>query len=93
MRRVHVVVSGLVQGVNFRAFTRRRAAALGLGGWVRNLADGRVEAVAEGQDEAVEEFIAACRQGPPASRVEVCEAREEEYRGEFGDFEVRFWGL
>jgi acylphosphatase len=90
VRRIHVLVSGLVQGVNFRAFTRRRALALGVCGWVRNLSDGRVEAVAEGPDDAVADFLAACREGPPAGAVEAVEVREEAYRGEFSDFEVRY---
>ncbi|MCW0183450.1 MAG: acylphosphatase, partial [Zavarzinia sp.] len=62
--------SGRVQGVGFRHFTRDAAAALGIDGWVRNRMDGRVEALARGSDEALKAFRAACRQGPPASRVD-----------------------
>jgi len=90
VRRIHVLVAGLVQGVNFRAFTRRQALALGAHGWARNLPDGRVEAVAEGSDDAVAGFLAACREGPPAAAVEAVEVREEAYRGEFDGFEVRY---
>jgi acylphosphatase len=66
---VHVLISGLVQGVAFRAWTERRANALKLSGWVRNLPDGNVEAVLSGDTEAVEMMLAACRDGPPGARV------------------------
>lgn len=68
-RCVHVLVEGRVQGVWYRGWTVDTASALGLHGWVRNLADGRVEAVFLGPDAAVESMLAACRQGPPAARV------------------------
>ncbi|HXX91275.1 MAG TPA: acylphosphatase [Acidimicrobiales bacterium] len=67
--RRRVVVDGFVQGVGFRASCARRAADAGLGGWVRNLADGRVEAVFEGRSGDVEALVAWCRQGPPLARV------------------------
>jgi acylphosphatase len=68
--RAHVFVSGRVQGVTFRATTRRRAREAGVDGWVRNLADGRVEAVFEGPRSAVESMVEFCGEGPPAARVE-----------------------
>ena len=86
--RIHVFISGLVQGVFFRAHTRRKAFELGLSGWVRNLADGRVEAVFEGPKEQVEEMVSWCHQGPPASQVEKVEEEVEETKGHKG-FEVR----
>lgn len=64
-----VVVSGHVQGVWYRGWTVQQAQALNLSGWVRNLSDGRVEALFHGPAETVEAMIAACRQGPPAARV------------------------
>jgi acylphosphatase len=67
-RRVRV--HGRVQGVFFRNWTRDKALALGLRGWVRNRLDGSVELIAHGEDEAVEALIAACRTGPPAALVE-----------------------
>ena len=67
--RVHLVVSGLVQGVGFRLAAQREARRLGLSGWVRNRADGRVEAVAEGPEPAIEQMVAWCRRGPPGARV------------------------
>jgi acylphosphatase len=69
-RSVRVRISGRVQGVGFRAWTERRANALGLSGWARNLANGDVEAVFYGPSEAVEAMLAACREGPRLAQVE-----------------------
>ena len=66
---VHVRISGRVQGVGFRVWTERRANALGLSGWVRNLASGDVEAVFCGPAERVEAMLAACREGPRSAQV------------------------
>jgi len=65
MNRVHVFVTGRVQGVFFRAETKSKADSLNLTGWVRNLPDGRVETVFEGEKERVDTMIEWCRQGPP----------------------------
>ncbi|WP_326524242.1 acylphosphatase [Sphingomonas sp.] len=65
-----VLVSGRVQQVGYRDFVVRRAKALGVTGWVRNLSDGRVEMLADGDQEAIEAFLAACHQGPQLARVE-----------------------
>jgi acylphosphatase len=86
--RRRVVVSGKVQGVAFRASTEHEARARGLDGWVRNLADGRVEAVLEGPAAAVEAVLAWCRRGPRFARVSGVEAREETPEGIDG-FRVR----
>jgi acylphosphatase len=67
---VHVLISGTVQGVWFRAWTVQEAQARGLDGWVRNRRDGRVEAVFAGPVARVDEMLAACRGGPPAAEVE-----------------------
>lgn len=88
--RVHVYISGRVQGVFFRACTRDEAKRLGLTGWVRNLMDGRVEAVIEGDSETVDEMISWCYRGSPHSRVDDVEVSKDEYRGEFDDFGVRY---
>lgn len=82
--RVHVYVEGLVQGVSFRYYTQRQANELGISGWVRNLPDGRVEAVYEGPREAVEEMLAWTRNGPPWARVTNIEIFDETPRGERG---------
>lgn len=67
---VHLVVVGRVQGVAFRAYAIDEATRLGLSGWIRNRHDGTVEARAEGTPEAINAFVAWCRHGPPAARVE-----------------------
>lgn len=69
MKAVRASISGRVQGVWYRAWTVERAEALGLSGWVRNRADGTVEAVFAGAASAVEEMLAACRRGPPLAKV------------------------
>jgi acylphosphatase len=68
-RAVRVIISGRVQGVGYRDWTRREATARNLGGWVRNKSDGTVEAVIAGEDSAVESMLLALRVGPPAARV------------------------
>ena len=87
--RVRVVVSGRVQGVCFRAYTQDEAKALGLSGWVRNLADGRVELVAEGPAEKVRELVTWCHRGPPWAKVDSVDVTDEEPRGESGGFGIR----
>ena len=84
MRRVHVGISGRVQGVFFRATCARRASALGLAGWVRNASDGSVEAVFEGPAEDVDAIVAWCRTGPSRARVEDVRITEEPPTGERG---------
>jgi acylphosphatase len=86
--RAHVYVSGRVQGVFFRATTRERAAELGVDGWVKNLADGRVEAVFEGSAEAVEAMVEFCHDGSPQASVEDVAVEDEEPAGLDG-FEIR----
>lgn len=86
--RRHVLVAGRVQGVFFRDSCRTEAVRAGVSGWVRNRADGQVEAVFEGELEAVERLVAWCRQGPPRARVNGVEVRNEEPSGERG-FAVR----
>lgn len=86
--RRRVVVSGRVQGVFFRDATREQATASGVAGWIRNRADGTVEAVLEGPPEGVEGVVAFCRAGPPASRVEEVRVEEQEPEG-LRDFTVR----
>ncbi|KUO94014.1 MAG: acylphosphatase [Vulcanisaeta sp. CIS_19] len=91
MRRVHIIVHGLVQGVGFRSFVSRNARRLGVKGFVRNLEDGySVEIVAEGPDEAVEQLINIVRRGPPGAIVEDIEIEDQEPRNEFKDFEIRY---
>ena len=77
-KRAHVWISGLVQGVNFRWYTTERARQRGLAGWVRNLADGRVEAVFEGDPDAVDSLVEWCRTGPRHAEVRNLEIAWEE---------------
>ena len=86
--RYRVVVQGYVQGVWFRQSCRRLAVDLGLAGWVRNRADGTVEAVFEGPEEDVAKAVAWCRIGPPAAEVTGIEVVEEPPTGSSG-FSVR----
>ncbi len=79
--RKRVVVDGVVQGVFYRASTQREAAALGLAGWVRNLPDGRVEAVFEGPESAVDAAVAWTRRGPDRAIVTSVEVTDEEPEG------------
>lgn len=90
MRRVHVWITGRVQGVAFRAYTQYQANLLGLVGWVRNLPDGRVEAVFEGEDHLVEAMLLWCAQGPPAARVSRVETHEEPPSGADRDFRILY---
>jgi len=87
--RSRVVVDGRVQGVYFRESTRREASALGVTGWVRNLPDGRVEAVFEGAPQAVADAVVWARTGPPHALVTSIEEAAEPPEGLLG-FEVRY---
>ena len=90
MKRVHVYISGRVQGVFFRAETQRAANSFHLTGWVRNMSDGRVEAVFEGEDANVDKMLDWCYIGPPAARVEDVLSKEESYRGECLEFMIKY---
>jgi len=86
--RMRVRVRGRVQGVFFRAEARARAESLGLAGWIRNLPDGRVEAVFEGEDERVESMVEWCRRGPRGARVDDVDVTWTEVQNEDG-FSIR----
>jgi len=90
MVRAHVYVSGRVQGVFFRDHTRRWADSLGVKGWVRNLPDGRVEAVLEGPKNEVEALLQRMEEGPPYAKVTKMDVDWEKYQGEFTDFRIRW---
>jgi acylphosphatase len=81
-KRVHVIVSGDVQGVGFRWYCRQEAVGRGLGGFVRNLPDGRVEAAFEGDPEAVDEMVEWCRRGPRWATVDQADVHEEAPTGD-----------
>lgn len=86
--RAHLLISGHVQGVFFRDSMRERARSLAVTGWVRNTSEGQVEAVLEGERDAVDQLIAWSRHGPPGAHVEDVDVQSEPYVGEFRSFEI-----
>lgn len=87
--QAHVFVKGHVQGVSFRYYTQQKAIALGLTGWVRNLWDGRVEAIFAGEADAVEKMLAWCKVGSPHARVDSVTV-EYQSPGDFHGFNIRY---
>ena len=89
-KRIHIFVTGRVQGVFFRQSTRVMAIKNNVNGWVRNLDDGRVEIVAEGENQDIDNLADWCKTGPANSRVDKFELLDEESADEFENFEVRY---
>ena len=87
--RAHIFVSGKVQGVFFRHNTRQKAKDMGLTGWVKNLADGRVEAIFEGERGKVEEMLGWVKRGPILAKIDNVELLWLAYQNEFNDFEIK----
>lgn len=87
--RRHLLITGRVQGVCFRYYTRQTALKSGVTGWVRNLPDGRVEALIEGEEQAVTATLTWCRSGPELARVDRIVIEEQAVTGEFGTFSIR----
>lgn len=90
MSRVHLLISGRVQGVTFRASTKRKAQSLELKGWVRNTDDGKVEAVIEGEKEKIEELIEWAERGPRLADVENIKINWKEGKNKFDEFQIRY---
>lgn len=90
MKRVHVYVTGRVQGVFFRHNTMVKAKELGLKGWVRNTKDGRVEIVCEGDGNSIDKMITWCKKGPSGASVENLNFQWEEFKNEFSNFQVSY---
>ncbi len=86
--RIHAFISGKVQGVCFRQSTKEKADSLGLSGWAKNLKDGRVEVIAEGEDDKINKFIGFLHVGPEAARVEKVIVKKEECKDEFKQFKI-----
>ncbi len=86
----HIFISGRVQGVGFRHFTKTHARSLGVKGWVRNLQDGRVEAIFQGDEQLVNQLIEKCKRGPRSAYVQSIEVDEEKEEDAFTEFKVRF---
>lgn len=89
MKRLHVLITGKVQGVFFRAHMQRVARSLGFTGWVKNLADGRVEAILEGSEINMAAMLDWCREGSLGAVVSQVEVTDEPYAGDYTDFSVR----
>jgi acylphosphatase len=87
-RRAHIIVQGRVQGVGYRASAQYAAEALGLTGYVRNLPDGGVEIMAEGEADTLEQLVSWARRGPSAARVTDCQVEWQNATGAFQDFRV-----
>ena len=87
---IHVIISGRVQGVWFRASTKQKAEQLGLTGWVRNTPDGNVEAVFEGEENIVQEMLNWCHRGPPLSKVENIEVKNQKPTDGFNGFSIKY---
>lgn len=90
VKRVHVYISGRVQGVFFRGWAAEQAARLGLSGWVKNLFDGRVEAVFEGPPDQVDQMLRRCHEGPPHARVDRVLADDSEPVMGLTEFHIRY---
>jgi acylphosphatase len=88
--RAHVVISGIVQGVFYRASTKEMAVQLGLKGWVRNTNDGRVEAEFEGEETSVKEMISWCHRGPKNAEVSDVTVDYKKFLGEFEEFCIKY---
>jgi acylphosphatase len=88
MKHMHITISGKVQGVAFRHDTQRTALSLNLTGWVKNLPDGRVEAVFEGENDSIDAMRAWCSKGPPLAHVLHVDIQEKSCKREFSDFRV-----
>jgi len=91
--RARIIVSGRVQGVFFRKHAQDKAKELGLTGWAHNTVDGKVEIVAEGKKEKIDEFLEWCRQGSSLAKVDGVEVDYEDVKGEFDDFTIREFGF
>jgi acylphosphatase len=88
--RAHVVISGRVQGVFFRAETQRAAQRLGVSGWVRNRPEGTVEAMFEGPSQAVHQVVDWCWQGSPSAKVSDVKIEWQEFAGEYDSFSITY---
>jgi len=88
--RAHANISGRVQGVFFRMETKRAADRIGVYGWVRNLRDGTVEAIFEGNQDQVDRILAWCKEGPPNAQVSDVKLDWQDYTGEFSGFDISY---
>ena len=90
MKRIHLIIHGKVQAVFYRSNTHKKASALGLTGFVKNLENGTVEVVAEGPEEKLNQLIEFCKNNPGYSNVDKVDVKEEKITNEFESFGVRY---
>lgn len=90
MKRVKVLISGVVQGVAFRASVRHRAIMLDIKGYVKNLENGDVVAILEGDDSKIEEMVKYCKKGPLIAKVNEIKISYQKYKNEYNNFEIRY---
>jgi acylphosphatase len=88
MKRIHLIISGDVQGVGYRAWVRREALKLNLSGWIKNREDGAVELRAEGVEVALQKLIDLCKKGPEVGWVKEVSVKWNDYTGEYKTFEI-----
>lgn len=88
MKRIHLIISGSVQNVFFRDNTKKKAESLGIVGWVKNLETGKVETVAQGEEEKIEKFLEWCKRGPLIAHVDNIEKKELKPTEDFKSFEI-----
>jgi acylphosphatase len=89
MKQAHIFISGSVQGVGYRFFVKSWARTFGVVGWARNLPEGKVEAVFQGDEKSIKDLIGKCRKGPFLAEIKDIAIRWEDEKEEFGDFQVR----
>ena len=87
-KRIHIFVSGRVQGVFFRLFVRKHAKQLNIKGWVKNLSNGKVEIIADGEELNLNQLIILCKEGPRFAKVDYIEVQKENSTGKFDDFKI-----
>ena len=89
-RCLHIFVSGLVQGVYFRANSLKKAKSLGVTGWIKNLGDGRVELMVEGKETLVNQMLEWCKQGPPRAKVNNISVDDILFQNKFTEFIIKY---
>ncbi len=88
LKKIHLLISGKVQGVFYRVNTKNKADELGLTGWVKNIPDGKVEVLAEGKERGLKEFIKWCYNGSKGAKVDKVEVEWRDYENKFDNFKI-----
>ncbi len=90
MRKIKLILSGRVQDIGYRYFVRSKAQLFNINGWIKNMSSGEVVIIAEGKDEALNQFKKICKEGPLFANIDTFEEEDLEFRNEFDDFKVIF---